>query len=382
MAISLHNKNPRGVTLIELLVVVAIISVLTAVMIPRLRTINKDRNIREAARIVGSTFANASQRAIAEGTAGVIIERNANIQDQEDVIYGASTLFSMRSVPPYIGDEADSQVTKKGDFVLHLPRPLEQDISPVVLVNDYVSVNNNSLRYRILRFTDPDADPLELVLSPGVGPTGYLPSLPGEVDDAYEFVIHRQPRKMESSRVDLPAGFLIDMRYSGPLNPDPLMGAITGSPRSWFHEEINQSYGTEDGDAIGSDPWKAAQARARTTQIIFNADGGIDRIYFYNPNYNSDYHNPEIDSTLPEFVNGFIDSRILLGALNLFVAPYETEPPANYGELDSPSSLWVTINNTTGSVNVGSNVPSAGANLGERINNARSIARTGQSASQ
>jgi len=80
-----HQNHRRGVTLVELLVVISILSVMTAIMIPRLRVINKDRNIREAARVVGSTLVKASNRAVNEGVAGLIAERHDNFVGANNV---------------------------------------------------------------------------------------------------------------------------------------------------------------------------------------------------------------------------------------------------------------------------------------------------------
>ena len=75
---SIQNKHSnRGFTLVEILVVLVIATVVLSIAIPRIRTVNKERNTREAARVVGSVFANASQRALIDGVAGVRITRNA-----------------------------------------------------------------------------------------------------------------------------------------------------------------------------------------------------------------------------------------------------------------------------------------------------------------
>ena len=240
MAVQFQNKNQRGVTLIELLVVVAIISVLTAMMIPRLRTINKDRNIRESARIVGSVFANASQRAVAEGTAGVIIERNPNLVDGENVNFGATTLYVMRKLPPYIGDVAASNTagaSVAGATVTIAPAPIEHSVSsPVIVPNDFISLNNSSVQYRI-KSVSADGATIELHednFGPPIG-TGYLPVPIDTGGDFVPFVIHRQPRKLESSRVELPEGYLIDMRYSGEINLNA-DASLADRPRTFFHE--------------------------------------------------------------------------------------------------------------------------------------------------
>ena len=380
-------KRNSGITLVELLVVISILAVITAVMLPRLRTINKDRNIRESARVVGSLLAKASQNAVNDGTAGVIIERNENFVDDEGVMYGATTMYLMRKVPPYAGDlaPADNLAYPVSEYVIEVPPPFESD---AVLVNDYISVNYNSVKYRIIGIgnsqTRADAQNVPfriLTLSSGMG-GAVLPSLPTP-NSGVPFVVHRQPRKLASSRVDLPSGFLVDMRYSGPINENAnTSGPLLEPTRSWFDEII-----------LPPDPNAGAVANlemayaSRTVQIIFNSNGGVDRVYYYNPyldvNYVDEFEDP---SQFPQDgrIGGFIDSRIPNGPLFFYISEYEIESLPNNGVLDSPANLWVTLNNSTGATNVASNTVPTDQNafLGARIEYARGIAKDFQSAAQ
>jgi prepilin-type N-terminal cleavage/methylation domain-containing protein len=382
-------KKNSGITLIELLVVISILGVLTAVMLPRLRMINKDRNIRESARVVGSLLANASQNAVNDGTAGVIIERNENFVDDDGVLYGATTMYLMRKVPAFTGDfvagDPKGQATTLADYALDIYPPFEPD---AILVNDYISVNFNSVKYRIIGIAasnnaDPDGTTLmTLSLSSGMG-GAVLPALP-TVGSSVPFIVHRQPRKLASSRVDLPNGFLVDMRYSGPINVNAnTSGPLVEPTRSWFDERILPP------DTSGGSVAQLNMAYAsRTVQIIFDSNGGVDRVYYYNPyldvNYIDEFEDPADFPDADKFGFGFIDSRIPNGPLFFYVSEYEIEPLPNDGVLDSPANLWVTLNNSTGATNVASNtVPTdPNASLGARIDYARGIATEFQSVAQ
>ena len=380
-------KKNSGITLVELLVVISILAVITAVMLPRLRTINKDRNIRESARVVGSLLAKASQNAVNDGTAGVIIERNENFVDDQGVMYGASTMYLMRKVPPYTGDlaPANNLAYPVAEYVIEVPPPFEAD---AVLINDYISVNYNSVKYRIIgignsqtRADDQNIPFKTLTLSSGMG-GAVMPFLP-KANSGVPFIVHRQPRKLASSRVDLPNGFLVDLRYSGPINVNAnTAGTLVEPTRSWFDEVVLPP----DPNANAVANLEMAYA-ARTVQIIFNSNGGVDRVYYYNPyldaNYVDEFEDP---SQFPQAgrVGGFIDSRIPNGPLFFYVSEYEIEPLPNDGVLDSPANLWVTLNNSTGATNVASNTVPTNPNalLGARIEYARGMAKEFQSAAQ
>ena len=167
----------RGVTLVELLVVVAILSVIFAVMIPRLRAVSEDRNIREAARVVASAFSRASSRAVNDGIAGLMIVPNPNFQQAtfdnfgvdgfDQPFFAGTRIFQMRRLPPYIGDEEnalawradqeDMQMDSGPDIpAVVIDRPFEHDEEAgrfVIQANDEISFNGSS--YRCLLYTSP-----------------------------------------------------------------------------------------------------------------------------------------------------------------------------------------------------------------------------------
>ena len=216
------NMRRPGFTLIELLVVISIMAALTALMIPRLRAVNQDRGIREAARVVGSKFAEASDRARRDGAAAVTLVRNPNMVDVDGVLFGVSTIFLSRAVPNFIGDDG-MPGTMQSNGVLRIPEPLEFDLATpeenVVRVGDSVRISasrpvTSAVAYEIVGFRTnpaPPADFLDLILRNN--PAQPAPPSGGSVS----YVIERQPKILRSSITDLPPGYTVDLRLSGPI---------------------------------------------------------------------------------------------------------------------------------------------------------------------
>lgn len=344
MKFSKQNMKPtrtQGVTLIELLVVVAILSVLTAIMIPRLRVINKDRNSREAARIVGSMLSQVSNRAINEGSAGLIIERNPNFVDANGVSFAGVRMYAMRRIPPFTGDDLESPATivssNSTSMTISIPRPLEHTATnPLVQVHDLIRLNHNSVRYRVL---DVNATPATLILRLALGlKPGYGAIRPTLTTGAeVPYVVYRQPRKLESSRVDLPDGYFIDLRFSGPLVPtDPTAPRERGS----VFDLVTPG----------------------TVHLYFGGDGGIDRYTFINN-------------------GGTAINDVARDAFYFFITAYE--PNSTLSPLYSPSNLWVVADHSTGSVNVTDHaMPPTTLSKFNRIQYARGFGKTRQSANQ
>lgn len=313
-----HSRN-RGVTLVELLVVMAILAIITALLIPRLRIINKDRNIREAARIVGSTIAKASSRAVDDGIAGLIIERNDNFIDTNGVYYAATRMYLMRKLPPFAGDDenAQAEVMAGGGgntMDIEIQTPLEHTAAePLVQARDEIRLNYSSVRYQITAVTPLPSGKLELEVTLGLANLGVRPKLePGD----YPYVIYRQPRKLETSRVDLPDGYYVDLRLSGPLVPTPSPVPIAPD---WERGSV-----FDDTTTAGN-----------TVQLFFNGDGSISRYAYTN--------------------SGGVAEGIPIKAFHFFVTGYD--PDSNLPPMQNPAAMWVTTDNATGSTNVAYNAP-------------------------
>jgi hypothetical protein len=303
--------------------------------IPRIRTVNKERNTREAARVVGSAFANASQRAAIDGVAGVRITRNPNF-DQGGFQFAASEISLLRKVPNYTGDQVNAQITGSNEAMstVSIAAPLEQASLNIVKAGDSISFSNSALRYRITNVAG--TGPLTLTLARGHG--NYMPipafdATPGAVNPSY--VIRRLPRVLRSSKTELPEGYIIDLRFSG----FEVLDQLATSQLTEVFQPILQGPITIEGPA----------GVPVTFPHPVTNNFSIDVIYL------DTVTDPTNDQT--------VAMRTPLGPLNFFVteAPDSTEMSEQVASQDD-TSLWVTVSNLSGSTNVGYNnsAPSAG----------------------
>ena len=383
-SVSRVQQQPRsGMTLIELLVAVSILVIIAAILVPQLRFASADRNIREASRTLASLFADASQRAINSGTAGVVIERNPNIVDEATgIAYAGTSMFILREVPPYVGnlatDVAEYVPTNTADvpevprhkrfnpdipadpFFIWIPAPFEEGI---VQPGDQISFNNQPLRFNIdsveleTHSADSSLEVLQLQLSsPFNFVAGNIPPAratlvnpdTGSTASRAEigtFVVHRQPRKLVSSRVDMPTGYLVDLRLSGELDDD------SGENFFTFDTRVTVAEGDPTPNSVA---------------YLFNGRGAIDRFVFSDDSGNR-------RGGLPK------------EPVYLLVREYSTEENGERRDivLSSEQQMWVTVEPTTGAANVVSGVgvdTSQFTTLPAALREARKLASQGQAA--
>ena len=318
------HKTRTGFTLVEILVVIVIATVVLSIAIPRIRTINKERSTREAARIVGSAFANAGQRARIDGVAGVRLTRNANFL-QGTFQFAAAEVSLLRSVPNYVGDTEGAMIQNDvpaatPNNLISILMPLEQDELNIVRAGDLISFNGSSVTYRILAVnedTDESGNPAIGTMQLQLDLAGYLPGPAHESS----FSISRRPRVLRSSTSTLPSNQIIDLRFSG---FEVLDGQLPSRLTSVFEPIIG---GVENNFDI---------------DFIFDEEGAVDRIYYNNP---------------------AATFRTPLGPLYFFVteAPNSVETSEPVATQDN-TSLWVSISSLSSSTNIGYNnsAPSAG----------------------
>jgi prepilin-type N-terminal cleavage/methylation domain-containing protein len=351
------KTKPKGFTLVEILVVLVIATVVISIAIPRIRAVNKERNIREAARVVGSAFANASQRATIDGVAGVRITRNANF-DQGGVQFAATEISLLRAVPSYTGDTEDAALTAvdEGASTVTIDRPFEQDDLEIIRAGDSISFGSSSVRYRISSVSTSGALVLSLDRS---GTNDYLPMPP----DESKFVIHRLPRLLRSSTSDLPAGHIIDLRYSGFELLDghtAVVGLITRNNGCYdvaggniLARQLTTVFEPAPTDFdFGGTTVPPLRVENYDIDIIFDEDGAVDFILYTEIDHNKNGFADEDE----DGIEGETVFRRPLGPIHLLV----TEASDSF-ELSeeiataSDNNLWVTISNNTGTANVGYN---------------------------
>ncbi len=365
MLSSKHNsKHRKGFTLVELLVVLVIATVILSLAIPRIRTVNKERNLREAARVVGSAFANASQRAVSDGVAGVRIIRNPNfvIGTRQ---YAASEISLLRKVPNFSGDAVGATITNtlptgSPDNQISIILPLEQAALQIIQPGDEISFGTSPARYTILEANSG-------LLEDGAANTGLVQTMQIIVDqlgylptprDGSTYVIHRRPRVLRSSISFLPEGYLVDLRYSGfvlldgydpgnPLAPGGLgcYDVAGGVVRPQQLTTVFEPAPTDFAPApTGAPAIPANLVENYIIDFLFDESGAIDRI-IYTENGDEDLDGFPFETVF----------RRPLGPIYFMMAEapntIDTNKPLGTAE---DSVLWVSVA-TSGSTNIGYN---------------------------
>jgi prepilin-type N-terminal cleavage/methylation domain-containing protein len=359
------KSRVSGFTLVELLVSIAILSLITALLVPRLRLVTKERGIRETARMVGSQIVDAVIRAKTDGAAGIALVRNQNYFRKSEIgsniYYSSSSIFQLRQRRPYCGNDLGdtARVSRRVQgFVYELEIPAPYD--PSIAIEKYATIQlgSSSVEHLILNVSPTPGSPMSKTLQVQFHPPLPLP----EIGQLFSFVISRRPEISTTTEVVLPRGYQINLNYSG------YAGSIGDTDNNtWTSLSLDQKNNDN----------------SKPIYILFDDNGGVDRI----------------------FTNGWdMIYDIPISSIYLCVAPDEQRhsfsdalplPRSYYDELtaaggpdllNEPSLIWVAVNHLNGSVGVGENgtvslIPNpapTGAALADlqelRIRDARKIA--------
>jgi len=141
------TKRSSGFTLLELVVVISILAIVGVMILPSLKFINEDRKVRDTARVVGSIFAAARERATVDGQAGVEITSIPNASGSYNLPNMGLVLYQLRSVPAYGGDVigASCQYNGAGSLTFSGADLETAGVRP----NDFIELNNSGVKLPI-----------------------------------------------------------------------------------------------------------------------------------------------------------------------------------------------------------------------------------------
>lgn len=280
MPVSRHNHQRLGFTLVELLVLIAVLLTVTAVVIPSVRFVLKDRKIREAARVVDAFVVEAQTEAVSTGMGGIWIERDTNTPNT------ATRIYKIKSPPPYTGDflGATCQITQAGPNPAEILNGVDDDGNMIVddlylgLVRFNMQTSSNSIN--LIRAGDliqfDFKGPWYVIAAtptwagggnqftnpvPFFSSAGPIPTVPGGGQPLnIRFKVFRMPQRSSSSYIDLPRTTMIDLSKSGLTVLD-----LDGNNIA----DDAQAQGSEFANLINP---------PSSVQVIFGEDGGLEMI--------------------------------------------------------------------------------------------------------
>jgi len=336
-AVARGSGNRRAVTLVELLVIISIMVLLTAVAVPAMRPALEGRRAREAARAVNMYLGSARNRAIETGRpCGVMIQRFAGLPQC------AMELDQVEVPPPYGGDEitsvANVYIDPTNNAIYAVLFPAISDLTLVAsgLVQfDYQGplYSINGATSQAFTLTDENNQRQQcpcILLTLGLSQAQLLPwastqpqYTPKRAPSLWKpYKIYRQPVKSHATPLQLPAGTVLDLDWSG-------FGNTSFSPIDF------------DTNTPGIQDWPVT--------VMFSPNGEMYQVF-----------HSYLDVTTPKYGPTKVTDPIylLVGKRERVPASLAQDGKANWQDL---TNLWVAINPQTGLVTTTENsaVPSS-----------------------
>lgn len=335
------QKRRRGLTIVELLIAVSILSLLAVILVPQVRMLNRERGIREAARVVGSIFVEASNRARTEGYAAVGIRRNPNYVRKvnsttgvHDIYYAGSALYLLKRLPPYTGNDETSFASvpagvspPAGAVIVDIPIPLDNNLASQIRSGCKLQLGNvrTPLEVELVQNVS-GVMRLTCILPP------HLPQFPE--GKPLSFRLDRPPVKVSNSEAFMPRGYYINLNYSGPTS------SSTASVSEWTPRDASPFTWTYFSEDRGDNAINLSDVI-----VVFGPNGGIDRIY----------SNGEASGwNLPSSALNFCVCSDEIG--NSFDQTPDSLPRSVVANgkdvLNQEDVLWTSISNVSGTVSV------------------------------
>ena len=333
-AVARGSGNRRAVTLVELLVIISIMVLLTAVAVPAMRPALEGRRAREAARAVNMYLGSARNRAIETGRpCGVMIQRFAGLPQC------AMELDQVEVPPPYGGDEitsvANVYIDPTNNAIYAVLFPAISDLTLVAsgLVQfDYQGplYSINGATSQAFTLTDENNQRQQcpcILLTLGLSQAQLLPwastqpqYTPKRAPSLWKpYKIYRQPVKSHATPLQLPAGTVLDLDWSG-------FGNTSFSPIDF------------DTNTPGIQDWPVT--------VMFSPNGALYQVF-----HSYMYTDPTTNVTTPKYgpTNVTEPIYLLIGKRERCLGPGVPPQDGRYNWQDL-TNLWVTINPQTGLV--------------------------------
>lgn len=362
------RESRGGFTLVELLVLITVIVTVTAILIPSVKFLLKDRKIREATRVLDAFVVESQTQSLNGGFGGIWIERDTKSPNTSTRVY------RVKSPPPYTGDflGATCRIEQAGPNNLELLNGIDDDGNNRVddrfvgLVSFPLNTAANAINLispgDLIQFDLKGAwFVIESVPSQGGGnfpnytspirvssASGPIPFVAGGgsyVD--VPFKVLRMPTRQSGSYVDMPKTTMIDLSKSGLTVMD-----INGNG---LFDDVYPN-----GRPVGAE---FAYSSTDSIRIIFGEDGAMQTVIVNG--------------------NAFTPDRSvhLLLATDERETTTDADPANSIDTLLDGSNFWLTITRqgtvSTSQVSTITPGPLPGAMLRQSRNQARQVETAG-----